>query len=299
MSESDGAQPRSTTPRAKCRLYVILARKASRAVIFRRGPSTHVGLFLWHLDTDRVEEGQWLRGRIYERRCDLSPSGEHLVYFAAKWATPTATWTAVSRPPWLTALGLWPKGDAWGGGGHFDEELSLAVHHAPSSITIAPGDVLPRKLKIRDSGLGRGEDRPSWGTRMLRDGWKCASAGRHDEYSFARPVAWHFDPPEEWTRVCPKVASRLLSMRLHGVAEKGGDWYLIDHLVRDGERTLELGRTEWADWAPNGDLLFARGGVLYRLARADGLDQSAARVVVDLRERKFVARASPASARRW
>ena len=62
-------------PAAQCRLYVIQARDAPRAVIFRRGPSAHVMLALWHTDTDRVEEGQWLKGRIYERRADLSPDG--------------------------------------------------------------------------------------------------------------------------------------------------------------------------------------------------------------------------------
>ena len=293
-------------PAPKCRLHVILARRAPRAVIFRRGPSTHVGLFLWHLDTDEVEEGQWLRGRIYERRADLSPSGEHLVYFAAKWSTPMATWTAVSRPPWLTALGLWPKGDAWGGGGHFDANDALAINHAPSPITLAPGDALPPRLKIRELGLGCGEDRPIWGARLRRDGWTCTHTPRYAHPDFTRDVAWEYDPPEEWTRASPTDPHRVLSMRIHGIHEKSGDWYVVDHVVREKpqsrrarEKVLELGRTEWADWAPSGDLLFAKAGVLHRLARKHGLSEESARVVVDLRDRRFVARASPARAGRW
>ena len=67
------------------RLYAILARESHRAVVFRRGPSKQVLLVSWNTDTDAFTEGQWLKGRIYERRCDLSPDGELLLYFAANW----------------------------------------------------------------------------------------------------------------------------------------------------------------------------------------------------------------------
>jgi hypothetical protein len=67
------------------RLYAILARKSSVAVVFRRGPSNSVLLTQWNTDNDTFEHGQWLRGRIYERRCDLSPDGALLLYFAGKY----------------------------------------------------------------------------------------------------------------------------------------------------------------------------------------------------------------------
>ena len=57
--------------------------------------------------------GQWFKGRIYEKRCDLSPDGTKLIYFAQKINTRTLNdpkysyaWTAISRPPYLTALAL-------------------------------------------------------------------------------------------------------------------------------------------------------------------------------------------------
>jgi hypothetical protein len=86
------------------RLFVILARAAPVAVVLRRGPSKDVLLLRWDLATDSFEAGQWLSGRIYERRCDLSPSGERFIYFAANHRPPLGTWTAVSRPPYFTAL---------------------------------------------------------------------------------------------------------------------------------------------------------------------------------------------------
>src|SRR5689334_23259019 len=99
----------STT--TQVRLYALLARKSPRAVIFRRGPSRQVQLISWNTEKDTFEPGQWFKGRIYERRCDLSPNGDLLIYFAAKHKEPLYSWSAVSRPPYLTALALWRKGD--------------------------------------------------------------------------------------------------------------------------------------------------------------------------------------------
>ena len=67
------------------RLHIILARRGSRAVVFRRGPSDKVAVIGWDRGDDSFRLGQWLRGRIYPYRCDLSPSGEYLIYFAAKY----------------------------------------------------------------------------------------------------------------------------------------------------------------------------------------------------------------------
>jgi hypothetical protein len=63
-------------PEPSTRLHVLLARRSGRGVVFRRGPSERVALVAWDTDRHAFELGQWFHGRIYERRCDLSPSGE-------------------------------------------------------------------------------------------------------------------------------------------------------------------------------------------------------------------------------
>ena len=70
------------------RLHVILAREAPKAVIFRKGPANRVCTIGWDLEHDTFTTGQWLKGRIYEYRSDLSPDGELLVYFAADYRRP-------------------------------------------------------------------------------------------------------------------------------------------------------------------------------------------------------------------
>ncbi|MGI9381994.1 MAG: hypothetical protein ACR2PO_02480 [Methyloligellaceae bacterium] len=103
-----------------CHLYALIARERRVGVIFRRGPTKQVLLIRWTLESDRFEIGQWLKGRIFVRRCDLSPDGQKLVYFAMDYRRPVGCWTAVSKPPYLTALAFWPKGNSYGGGGLFD-----------------------------------------------------------------------------------------------------------------------------------------------------------------------------------
>jgi hypothetical protein len=52
-----------------------LAREAPFALVFRRGPSKSALLIGWNTSNDTFQPGQWFKGRIYERRCDLSPTG--------------------------------------------------------------------------------------------------------------------------------------------------------------------------------------------------------------------------------
>ena len=76
--------------RIPARLHVILAREAPKAVVFRRGPSGQVCTLGWDLETDTFAMGQWLKGRIYEYRSDLSPDGELMIYFATDFRRPDA-----------------------------------------------------------------------------------------------------------------------------------------------------------------------------------------------------------------
>jgi hypothetical protein len=116
--------------RPPARLTVLMARDAPYAVIIRRGPYKHVCTVGWHRKTDHFELGQWMIGRIYEDRCDISPNGAHLIYSAAKFQHRTRdreTWTAISRAPYLKATGLWQNGTTWMGGGIFLDDRTVVM----------------------------------------------------------------------------------------------------------------------------------------------------------------------------
>lgn len=102
-----------TMTTAPCRLFVYLAHDAPLGIVLRRGPSAWTRLSLWHTDTDVIEHGQWFRGRIYERRSDISTDGSLFLYFARKDGARSGgmdgvdSWLALSRPPWLS--GRWEE----------------------------------------------------------------------------------------------------------------------------------------------------------------------------------------------
>src|SRR6267378_7912415 len=74
-NESATVKPKPPSERGRfpARLHVLLAREAKIGLVIRRGPSKSVCTVLWNRERDTFKLGQWMRGRIYERRCDLSP----------------------------------------------------------------------------------------------------------------------------------------------------------------------------------------------------------------------------------
>ena len=292
--------------RSSVRLYALVAGGTDRAVVLRRGPSRSVLLVSWRTDRDVFTPGQWLRGRVYERRCDLSPDGTKLLYFAASWRKPHGTYTAVSSPPWFRAVALWPKGDAWGGGGLFENNSRILLNHPPSQTALADGFTLPRSVQVAPFGEwpGRGEDEPIWRARLERDGWRRTTEGVPHRRPSGSRIWIEYDPPIVYTKWSPRRADVALEMRIRGVKERQGPWYAVDHaLVRaKPERERVFLRSDWADWDRHDDLLLAQDGCVLRLPAkaARAMDPDAEpRCLIDLAPLRFEAVAAPSGADRW
>ena len=104
--------------------------------------------------------GAWFRGRIHDDGCDLSPDGKLFVYFATQYdRTPAdgygVAWTAVSKPPWLTALAMWPRDDSWGGRAYFADNTTVVIDCPHWERLIAHENHLPRGLNVVTRWIGR------------------------------------------------------------------------------------------------------------------------------------------------
>jgi len=266
------------------RLYAVLARKAPIGVIFRRGPSNQVQLLKWNLETDEIIPGQWLKGRVYEHRCDLSPNGDFLVYFAATYKGPYSTWTAISRPPFFSALALWPKGDAWGGGGLFDANgKGLALNHRSSEMKLAQNFKLPSAFRIRPLGehSGWGEDDPILSFRLKRDGWVKIKNGEYKQNKHGSKIWIEYLHPEVWEKKS-SLGSSAIHMELHGIHERNGSWYLYKCKKIVNDHAIDLGRCDWADINSEGVVYFSNEGCLYRKHMENNIN-----VITDLSDNKF------------
>lgn len=283
------------------RLYVILARDAPAGVIFRRGPSKQVLLISWNLDTDTFFPGQWLSGRVYEDRCDLSPSGDMLVYFAADQRRPLYAWTAISRPPYLTALALWPQTDTRLGGGLFTDQTSIELDHPGIEPELADGFTLAPWLRV-DRFQRRGswtQGGSVWGARLKRDGWRLTSVPGGLERDSEGRVRWQ--PPQVWEKEHPLEPERYRLRMTHGVLSEGRPWHVAAYDVLDGSSIARLGMIEWAEWDRTGDLLFAMNGALHRLRQNHGVlpPLELAEVIADFSGLTFEKCEPSMDAQRW
>jgi hypothetical protein len=226
----------------------------------------------WQTDCDRFEAGQWFNGRIYDRRSDLSPDGSLLIYFASKIsgatladAEYTYAWTAISRPPYFTALALWPKGDCWHGGGLFLGPTRVWLNHKPE-VAVPHRRHRPKGLKVEPNPQACGEDWPVWSRRMERDGWVLVQEGRF----VSTRHGWRTERPDIWERRS-QASSMLLRRTTDAISFKhpGGPYLESFRLVLDaGDFPLE--DASWADWDQAGRLVFARAGRLFAGAVESG-----------------------------
>jgi hypothetical protein len=266
------------------RLHVLLASAAPVGVVIRRGPANAVCTVGWDRRTDRFETGQWLRGRIYERRSDLSPDGKHLIYFARggrRHAETKGTWTAVSRAPWLHAVTLYGKGDCWEGGGLFTSNRKFWLNGCHFPVRESKGVELDPKFQPE---RGFGAECPSvYYPRLLRDGWHLemkTGPGRVAPCTvFAKPLS------HGWV------------LRKFAFADcrhpEGRSVYWDEHELEHEGRKALLSVPEW-EWAElDGEsLLWAAEGKLFRAAMGAG-GPKAAKMLYDFNTMTFERRVAP------
>ncbi|HXS69351.1 MAG TPA: hypothetical protein VN761_10940 [Candidatus Polarisedimenticolia bacterium] len=262
------------------RLHVLLARDAKTAVVFRRGPSKSTCSVLWNRKTDEFKTGQWLRGRIYERRSDISPDGKFLIYFAmnGKWESETkGAWTAISKAPWLKALALFGKGDCWHGGGLFTSEKNYWLNDGYGHQTIRNSSSVRRDEKFRPKEYYGGECLGVYFVRLQRDGWELKT-DLSETTTFEKPLS------HGWR------------LRKHAHADlghppgKGCYWDEHELQADDGQR-IDGSKWEWAD-VDGKKLVWAEAGCLFRSTiKKSGMGER--KLLYDFNEMKFKAIPAP------
>ncbi len=254
------------------RLHVVMASEKPLAVVFRRGPSKFVATYLWNRENDSFQTGQWLNGRIYERRCDLSPDGKYLIYFAlnGKWDSETkGSYTAISKAPWLKAIALYGKGDTWGGGGLFHSQNSYSLDgcHDPKGPLKESKEIHRKDPQVPKELFGK-KDWSPYSQRLFRDGWE--------------PVLQKEKYQDAWSQNYEK------QLPLNWILKKFSDHDQEAHeLINKKSGAVVSGENwEWAD--RDGDtLVWAAKGCIYRATIKDTETISEPRLLYDFNPDKF------------
>lgn len=321
------------TKRPFCRIDGVIARDANTAVIFRRGPSRLCKLLIWDLNSDEITGGQWLQGRVYTKRCDVSPDGKHLVIAAANYSVShrkknqatvsdlrmTDGWTAISKPPYFTAVALWFTGCAWNGGGIWNTNEELWINNCP--VFWEPSVLPPSLVKVVPLSLGRSENEPLCSLKLLQRGWNLCPAPISrlsevgdailplGEYVVTRPMA-----------TLDELSDRLQALHQCWTAHRGNSVVAFEkafaggtaryeqrgltgcYALIDDRRTVRwIRRAEglqhpWLDVDKRGRVVYGDEGCLWAW---EGFPKGEPKLVADLNGNLFEGFATPEWARNW
>jgi hypothetical protein len=280
------------------RIFMIFARSAPVAVIFRRGPSDWCQLLKWNTADDTFEMGQWFHGRLYERRSDLSPDGALLIYFARKITGRTLkdkeytyAWTAVCKPPYLTALALWPKGDCWHGGGLFIDDVHVELNHK-RDVAKAHPDHKPEGIHVALRKNVHGEDEPLYAERLERDGWRLRTRWEVENEGYPNMFRTRQAEIREKQPFQGGLSIRL-ARSIQGL--KYSEEFTV---VQTNGFEIHLERANWVDFDQQGRLVFARNGCLFTGAVSDAGEILETKLL-DIHEHKPEKMPPPESAKTW
>jgi hypothetical protein len=205
----------------------------------------------WDLDAPSYEPGAWLRGTIYPQRCDLSPDGRWFVYFAMKQSADWelgATYIAISRLPWLTALAAWGIGSTWTRGMRFVDDGSIRAVDEPDLGDLKT--VYGRfGLRMSEADSFAVERRRGWAETAdtpPRDPGDAWDEARGDRVVMEKPRPGS-DRSERLTVNGTYAAIR----ELHGIRTD------VRYEIRRGHDATVLEDAQWADWDAHGRLLVA------------------------------------------
>jgi hypothetical protein len=237
------------------RIFGIPAADAPVVAVIRRGPSDWCHVGRWDVETMAFQAGSWLRGTIYPQRCDVSPDGRWLCYFAlqagADWAA-GGTYIALSRLPWVTALAAWGTGGTWTQGLHFVPDTDVWPTEPPDE-----GDPAPVRRRY-----GLAFTRAASFAVERRRGWtetpETPARADDDAWDQRRAVVMHKPSPAD-ARIRLLVQGWYAAFRTMEPERYGESSYSIDNV--GGPQVLE--DVQWADWSGDGRLLVAtRAGQL-------------------------------------
>jgi hypothetical protein len=289
------------------RLFALVASQARVAVVFRRGPSKFVRMIRWDLATDEIRLGQWLAGRVYQEKCGISPDGRLVVYFAGKFGTELGTFTAVCRPPFFTALALWPEGSTYGGGGFFPSNKKVVLNYGMDIPELNGGKGIPRGFEVTNKREHLEQHRAD--VVAANRGWTLAEAGSPGENSTDPKMRWVFTKPWRFTKPNPLRPELTLERRDLGMYEPNGPAVICEYRLIEASRSarkrapraVELGRLDFAEWDHDGSLLAGEHGKLlrYRLPPSLGEGLRGRKLVGDFHDQKFENIRPTAEARRW
>lgn len=165
------------------RIQFLLNKNATKAVVFRKGPSKWTQLLSWNLDKNEVQSGQWFHGRVYIEKSAFSPDGNYIALALTKHQDKhkgkNYSWLSISKPPFFTAFVTLISTYRQAYGGYFLDNNTFIYQGSQNSID--------RKDNFYNHNftIKYGFDSPKWklfgenplhSQRLDKKGWKITTS---------------------------------------------------------------------------------------------------------------------------
>src|SRR5262245_25474668 len=238
------------------RLHLLPAKEAPCVVIVRRKPSRTFHIIKWNTDTDQFEYGSWFNGKLYPMRCDVSFDGQWMVYLAM--GDGGNVWNGCCRVPFLKTFLEGDNVGTWNGGGFWRDRNSLSTNRWTSFRGSAP-------FKIEEGSSAGGEDFSVVIPRMERDGWTRNGANWGLERRLkSKKYRVAVDGDDGWTLQIGRSGPSLKAF-YRGYLDHG---YTFEFQLPEYPEIIDPD-VEWAAVDCRRNLVFARGGWVYRYSLDD------------------------------
>lgn len=194
--------------------------------------------------TPKFEVGSRFSGRFYPSRCSLSPNGKQFVYFVmggqqSDFGERYYCWTAMCKPPRISAEFLLPHDDTWGGGGTFLDDRNLVIfsgmHHGRKEL-LAINNQTICGTKVFVSDTFGDIPKAAQTIKVVDDGWRGTG---HSQMLSGR-----------WWKTCGKA---MLFARYRDDWQKHGEFDCYGYVLADQKRRPLLPEAlmegvQWADF---------------------------------------------------
>ncbi len=181
----------------------------------------------------------------------------------------TNTWTAISKPPYYTALALWPEIGTWGGGGLFIDQTTVCLR-LHESARPHKDHLPPPNLNIIQCVPHEREDN-IYMQRLHAYGWTLVHEGHSNPYVFQNPYAtWGYiadgttDPTIRHKRTENKPY-RLIMYDYGYTYVSSGDPHVFRYALYNEQTkvNIPIATDEWADFDQQGRLVYVNNGALF------------------------------------
>lgn len=240
----------------EAKVFAFIPQESGNALILRRGKSSHVGVYSWDFKSDEIKLSQWLNGRIYEYRSDISPDGKYFIYSANQKGE---GYTVISHAPWIKAISFWRNIGGLGGGIFTSNKNYILRNNFLSRHEFSDKAL----TKVGEYGiLGKGdtfkviEDNIfNYGTyhaRLVRNSWKVKNYEKKFIIFFK------------------EISSEVILEKKYylNAVKKGSKHQWEFHTIYMNEQIIDKKEWEWCEWE-DGVFFYSMKGCLYRVSLGD------------------------------